>query len=550
MKKNKLTHTKEWKDVESHYSRMSHAHLRELFKDNERFEKFCIKNDELSLLFDFSKNIVTGETMELLLNLAKALKVKEYANKMFAGEKINWTENRAVLHVALRDRSSRKFSVDGNDVTGPIYEVLDKMRKFSEGVRSGSWKGFTGKKIENIVNIGIGGSDLGPKMVCEALKFYADGPIAHFVSNVDGSDIAEVLKKMEPSSTLFMVASKTFTTQETMTNACTAKKWIVDSLGEQAIPRHFVAISTNIKAVESFGIDPENMFEFWNFVGGRYSLWSAIGLSIASRVGFEKFEELLQGAHEMDSHFLNAPVEENIPIILAVLGIWHNNFFGAQTHAVLPYSQYLHRFPAYLQQSEMESNGKSVDYSGERIDYQTCPVIWGEPGTNGQHSFYQLIHQGTKMVPADFIGFVNSLGRIGDHHEKLMSNFFAQTEALAFGLEKEKVEENLKKQGLSEEEIESMVPYRVFEGNRPTNTILFDRLTPRTLGILIAMYEHKIFTQGVIWGINSFDQWGVELGKKLANNILKELTASNIEPHDSSTAGLISYSRIKSDSSS
>jgi glucose-6-phosphate isomerase len=460
---------------------------------------------------------------------------------MFSGEKINWTEDRAVLHVALRNRSNRPIHVDGQDVMPQINAVLDRIGEFSREVRDGTWRGATGQAITDVVNIGIGGSDLGPVMVCEALQHYADGPRAHFVSNVDGTDIAETLKSVTPETTLFLVASKTFTTQETMTNARTARDWLTRALGDDAVARHFAALSTNSLAVSEFGIDTDNMFEFWDFVGGRYSLWSAIGTSIALRVGFERFEELLDGAHAMDRHFLESPPEQNIPLTLALLGIWYNNFFGAQSHALLPYDQYLARFPAYFQQGDMESNGKTVDREGHRVDYETGPVIWGEPGTNGQHAFYQLMHQGTKLVPADFIGFVNSLNPVGDHHAKLMANFFAQTEALAFGLTRAEAETQLRAAGLPNEQIALLAPHKTFEGNKPTNSILFDRLTPRTLGALIALYEHKIFAQGVIWNINSYDQWGVELGKALAGVILPELEGGGAGEHDCSTANLIGH---------
>ena len=460
---------------------------------------------------------------------------------MFSGERINWTENRAVLHVALRNRANTPIRVDGEDVMPAINAVLDRMQAFSEAVRSGEWKGATGKKITDVVNIGIGGSDLGPVMICTALQHYADGPETHFVSNVDGTDIVETLKKVDPETTLFLVASKTFTTQETMTNARTAREWLVGRLGEDAVARHFAAMSTNAGAVSAFGIDTANMFEFWDFVGGRYSSWSAIGLPIALRVGFARFEELLEGAHAMDRHFLETVPEENLPLTLALLGVWYNNFFGAETHALLPYDQYLSRFAAYFQQGDMESNGKTVDATGNRVDYQTGPVIWGEPGTNGQHAFYQLIHQGTKLIPADFIGFVETLNPVGDHHLKLMANYFAQTEALAFGLSAEEVEKQLREAGMDDSQIEMLTPHKTFEGNKPTNSLLIDRLTPRSLGSLIALYEHKIFVQGVIWNINSFDQWGVELGKALAGVILPELERGEVGEHDVSTSGLIGH---------
>ena len=533
-----LIKSKEWKALQKHYSKMQKIHLKDLFKDQQRFEKFSIK--DLSILLDYSKNIITEETMKLLFDLAKAGGVKEYVEKMFKGEKINFTEGRAVLHIALRNiLSNSGILVDGQDVMPAINAVLEKMKDFSNKVRNGEWTGATGKKIETVVNIGIGGSDLGPYMVCEALKYYADGPDMHFVSNVDGTDIIETLKKCHPETTLFLIASKTFTTQETMTNANTAREWLVKELGEDAVKNHFVALSTNKQGVQEFGIDPENMFEFWDFVGGRYSLWSAIGLSIVISIGFERFSELLEGAYLMDQHFINTPLEKNIPVILALLGVWYNNFFNAQSYAILPYDQYLHRLPAYLQQGDMESNGKTVDRSGKRADFQTGPIIWGEPGTNGQHAFYQLIHQGTKLVPADFICFKKTLNPAGDHHRKLLANFLAQTEALAFGLDKEQAIENLKNAGLSDENIQKIAPYKIFEGNRPTNSILIDKLTPKTLGSLIAMYEHKIFVQGIIWRINSFDQMGVELGKILAKNIVSELETGQIGQHDCSTAGLL-----------
>ena len=536
-----LTESAEWRALQAHARKMKAIHMRELFGDPERFAKLSINRRDLGILLDFSKNRVNERTMDLLHALAESRGVPQMAQRMFSGEKINWTENRAVLHTALRNRSGNPVCVDGQDVMPGIEAVLGKMKGFCENVREGEWKGATGKAIRDVVNIGIGGSDLGPVMVCSALRHYADGPESHFVSNVDGTDIAETLKGLEPETTLFLVASKTFTTQETMTNAHSARRWLVDALGEEAVSRHFVALSTNEQAVQAFGIDPSNMFEFWDFVGGRYSLWSAIGLSIALRVGFGHFEELLEGAHEMDRHFLESPARENLPLTLALLGIWYNNFFGAQTHALLPYDQYLDRFAAYFQQGDMESNGKSIDREGRRVDYETGPVIWGEPGTNGQHAFFQLIHQGTKLVPADFIGFVHSLNPVADHHPKLMANFFAQTEALAFGLTGDEVEAQLRKSGLPEEQIAMLKPHKAFEGNRPSNSILIDRLTPRSLGALIALYEHKIFIQGVIWNINSFDQWGVELGKVLAGAILPELQSGQVGDHDSSTRGLMAH---------
>ncbi|MBR4632726.1 MAG: glucose-6-phosphate isomerase [Elusimicrobia bacterium] len=543
----KLTQSKQWNDLKRQYEqKMKSVHMRDLFKDTDRFNKYSVRLDNIGILFDYSKNIIDNETLKLLFNLVEASDLKSWTEKIFSGVKINWTEKRAVLHSALRNMSDKPVYVDGKDVMVDIKKVLNKMKDFTEQLRSGKWKGATGKEIKAVINIGIGGSDLGPRMVCEALKYYADGPQVYFVSNVDGADIYEVLKKLDPETSLFIVASKTFTTQETMTNANTARKWLVEKLGESAIKNHFVALSTNKEKVAEFGIDTNNMFEFWNFVGGRYSLWSAIGLPIACAVGFEKFQELLKGAYEMDQHFITAPIEKNIPVIMAVLGIWYNNFFNAQSYTVLPYSQYLHRFTAFLQQSDMESNGKTINRNGEKVDYQTGQVLWGEPGTNGQHSFYQLIHQGTKLIPSDFIGIVNPPERVGDHHEKLMSNFFAQPEALAFGLTKEQAIETLKKSGASNEDIEMLAPHKVFEGNKPTNSILLDELTPKTLGALIAMYEHKIFVQGIIWQVNSYDQWGVELGKKLANVILPELKGEKTNEHNCSTAALIKhYNKLK-----
>ncbi len=543
----KLTQSKQWINLKNYYEQeMKNVHMRDLFKDKERFNKYSIRLDNIGILFDYSKNIIDDKTKQLLLDLVTASDLKTWTEKIFSGVKINWTEKRAVLHSALRNMSDKPVYVDGKDVMVDIKKVLNKMKDFTEQLRSGKWKGATGKEIKAVINIGIGGSDLGPRMVCEALKYYADGPQVYFVSNVDGADIYEVLKKLDPETSLFIVASKTFTTQETMTNANTARKWLVEKLGENAIKNHFVALSTNKEKVAEFGIDTNNMFEFWNFVGGRYSLWSAIGLPIACAVGFDKFKELLEGAYEMDQHFINAPIEKNIPVIMAVLGIWYNNFFNSQSYTVLPYSQYLHRFTAFLQQSDMESNGKTINRDGNKVDYQTGQVLWGEPGTNGQHSFYQLIHQGTKLIPSDFIGIVNPPERVGDHHEKLMSNFFAQPEALAFGLTKEQAIDALEKSGVSKEDIEMLAPHKVFEGNKPTNSILLDELTPKTLGALIAMYEHKIFVQGIIWQINSYDQWGVELGKKLANVILPELKGEKTNEHNCSTASLIKhYNNLK-----
>ena len=543
----KLTETKEWQALQSHYEEIKDVQMRDMFaEDPKRFEKFSVNFE--SVLLDYSKHRINEKTMKLLMDLAKASGIEEATKKMFSGEKINWTEGRAVLHSALRNRSNTPVYVDGKDVMPDVNEVLNKMKDFSNKVRSGEWKGFTGKSIKSVVNIGIGGSDLGPVMITEALKHYADGPRVYFVSNVDGTDFVEKTKELNPEETLFIVASKTFTTQETMTNALTAREWLLKKLIDvKAVAKHFVALSTNKEEVEKFGIDPANMFAFWNWVGGRYSSWSAIGLSIAIAIGFNRFEELLDGAHAMDKHFQNAPLEKNLPVIMAMLGIWYNNFFNAPSLAILPYDQYLHRFAAYFQQGDMESNGKYIDRDGNQIDYQTGPIIWGEPGTNGQHAFYQLIHQGTKLIPADFIGFVNSHNKVGDHHVKLMANFFAQTEALMKGKNEEEVKADFAKDGITGEKAEMLLPHKVFKGNRPTSSILIDKLTPYALGMLVAMYEMKIFVQGIVWRVNSFDQWGVELGKVLAKKILKEeneLIAGNnldLSSHDSSTSGLLRH---------
>jgi glucose-6-phosphate isomerase len=535
------TATAAWKKLASHYETLQGMHMKDLFaKDPERFKNFSIRFNEI--LVDYSKNRITAETLRLLCNLAEACELRNAIASLFAGDKINETENRAVLHTALRNRSNMPVSVDGRDVMPDVNAVLAKMKKFSEQVRSGAWKGFTHKRITDIVNIGIGGSDLGPAMVTECLRPYAQqGLRVHFVSNVDGTHIAETLRLLDPETTLFLIASKTFTTQETMTNAFSARDWFLKRAGDRAhVARHFVAISTNTAKVQEFGIHPDNMFVFWDWVGGRYSLWSAIGLSIACSIGFERFEEMLEGAHAMDRHFIESPFERNIPVILALLGIWYVNFFGAESEAILPYDQYMHRFPAYFQQGNMESNGKSVNRAGCRVGYDTGPVIWGEPGTNGQHAFYQLLHQGTRMIPADFLAPAISHNPIGQHHSILLSNFFAQAEALMKGKTAEEAAAELRREGKSEEEIRRLVPHKVFEGNRPTNSILFKCLTPAVLGGLIAMYEHKIFVQGVIWNIFSFDQWGVELGKQLANKILPELADDSlVAGHDSSTNGLI-----------
>lgn len=535
------TQTVSWRKLTDHFSQVKALHMNDLFaKDPERFNKFSIRFQDI--LVDFSKNRITEETIQLLLGLAEELDLKDAIEKMFTGDKINETEKRAVLHIALRNRKNTPIYVDRQDVMPQVNAVLAKMKDFSARVITGRWRGYTRKKITDIVNIGIGGSDLGPAMVTECLRPYAKKGLAvHFVSNVDGTHLAETLKRVHPETTLFMIASKTFTTQETMTNAFSARKWfLAKAKDERHIAKHFVAISTNAEKVEAFGIDPNNMFIFWDWVGGRYSLWSAIGLSIACYIGFENFEELLQGAFEMDSHFRQTPFDQNIPVLLALIGIWYNNFFGAGTEAILPYDQYMHRFPAYFQQGNMESNGKSIDRNGRPVTYPTGPIIWGEPGTNGQHAFYQLIHQGTKLIPADFLAPAVSHNPLGDHHDILLSNFLAQTEALMKGKTQEEVIQELRKEGKTEEEIERLSPYKVFEGNRPTNSILFTKLTPKVLGCLIAMYEHKIFVQGVIWNIFSFDQWGVELGKQLTNKILPELQGNQpVTSHNSSTNGLI-----------
>jgi glucose-6-phosphate isomerase len=533
--------TKSWKKLKEHYRVMKNRRMVDFFhQDPERFTKFSVTFE--GMLVDYSKNIITKETLRLLLGLARECKLKEAIEKMFRGDAINETEKRAVLHVALRNRSNTPIYVNGSDIMPEVNAVLGQMKKFSDAVLSGEWKGYTGKTITDIVNIGIGGSDLGSVMVTEALRPYWKTDLhPRFVSNIDGTHIAETLKRISPETTLFIIASKTFTTQETMTNALTARKWFLDSAkSESLVKHHFVAISTNEAEVKKFGIDPENMFRFWDWVGGRYSLWSAIGLSITCMIGFENFVELLEGAHAMDIHFREVPFERNIPTILALIGVWYNNFFGAQTEAILPYDQYLHRFPAYFQQGNMESNGKFVDRGGHEVRYQTGPIIWGEPGTNGQHAFYQLIHQGMKLIHCDFIAPAISHNPVGDHHEILLSNFFAQTEALMKGKKAEEVVQELRQSGMRDEEIKKVLPYRVFKGNRPTNSILVKKITPRTLGSLIAMYEHKIFVQGVIWNIFSFDQWGVELGKQLAKRILPELKDEReVTSHDSSTNNLI-----------
>ena len=541
LSKTNPTTTKSWKALEDHFEEIKGAHIKSLFKsDASRFDKNSLKFEDI--LVDYSKNRTTDKTLDLLYGLARETGLEAAIQSMFNGEKINETENRAVLHTALRNVSDEKVMTEGEDVMPAVRTVLNQMRSFCDQLLSGQWTGFTGKPITDIVNIGIGGSDLGPVMVTEALAAYKKTITPHFVSNVDGTHIAETIKGLSPETTLFMIASKTFTTQETMTNAYSARDWFLKHGKEEDVKKHFVAISTNASGVSKFGISTENMFGFWDWVGGRYSLWSAIGLPIACTIGFDNFMELLGGAHAMDRHFRETPFEKNIPVTLALIGLWYNNFFGAETEAILPYDQYMRRFPAYFQQGNMESNGKSTDRQGNKTKYQTGPVIWGEPGTNGQHAFYQLIHQGTKLVPCDFLAPAISHNPIGDHHNKLLSNFFAQTEALMNGKTEEEARAELIEKGLNREEIEKLLPFKVFEGNKPSNSVLFKKLTPRTLGSLIALYEHKIFVQGAIWNIFSFDQWGVELGKQLANKILPELEGDQrSNGHDSSTNGLINY---------
>jgi glucose-6-phosphate isomerase len=538
----KLTESRAYQALVDHERAMEGAVIRDLFDaDPRRFETFSRQLGPI--LFDYSKHRVTSETMELLVALAEEAGVPAMRERMFAGERINLTEKRPVLHIALRNRSNRAIEVDGADVMPEVNRVLDKMRRFSDAVRSGEWKGHTGERITDVVNIGIGGSDLGPVMVTEALRpYWQEGLRVHYVSNIDGTDLAETLKRCSAETTLFLVASKTFTTQETITNATSARSWLVDALGDEAaVAKHFAALSTNAEKVAAFGIDPDNMFEFWDWVGGRYSLWSAIGMSIAIVIGMDNFEELLAGAHEADEHFRTAELAENIPVVMALLGVWYANFFGAETHAILPYDQYLHRFAAYFQQGDMESNGKGVDRDGQPItDYTTGPVIWGEPGTNGQHAFFQLIHQGTRLIPCDFIAPIHSHNPLGRHHDILLANFFAQTEALMRGKSAAEVRAELEAAGMGDRE--DLVAHKTFTGNRPTSSFLIDQITPRTLGTLIALYEHKIFVQGVIWNINSYDQWGVELGKQLAKTILAELDGDGpVDSHDGSTNGLINH---------
>ncbi len=539
----KLIQSDAWQALSAHYTEISHLHMRQMFEDDPgRFDRFSLRLE--SLLFDYSKNRINAETVRLLIGLARQAGMAGHITSMFSGKKVNSTENRAALHTALRNRSERPVYVDGKDVMPEVRNVLARMRHFSDDVRNGAHRGHTGKQITDIVNIGIGGSDLGPLMVCEALKPYANPNLrAHFVSNVDGTHITENLKRLNAETTLFIVSSKTFTTLETLTNAHSARAWLIGKLGdEQAVEKHFVAVSTNLAATSQFGINPDYVFEFWDWVGGRYSLWSAIGLPIALFIGMDRFEELLGGAHAVDEHFLDTPLESNIPVLMGLLAVWYGNCFRTSTNAVLPYDQYMHRFPAYLQQLEMESNGKGVDRDGNPVDFDTGMVMWGEPGTNGQHAFYQLIHQGTHIIPADFLVPVHSQNPLGEHHAILLANCFAQTEALMLGKTAAEVRNELVAQGMQGEKLEALLPHKVFPGNKPTNTLVFDRLDPHTLGMLIALYEHKVFVLSVIWNINPFDQWGVELGKQLAGRILPELKGSNpATGHDASTNGLIDY---------
>lgn len=539
----KLTDSVEWNALKKHFKSMSHVHMRDLFSENpERFKQFSVGLNDI--LLDYSKNRITDETFHLLMDLARLTQVETCRDRMFAGENMNITEYRPALHIALRNRANTPVMVNGEDVMPKVNAVLEKMRDFSERVRSGEFRGYNGRRIRHIVNIGIGGSDLGPQVVCEAMKPFAQRDLkVHFVSNADATHLVETLKLVEPETTLFVIASKSFTTQETMLNAHSARKWFVDMVGnEKAVAKHFIAVSTNLEATTEFGIDNENVFEFWDWVGGRYSLWSAIGISIALYIGMDHFEAMLQGAHEMDQHFITAPLEQNMPVILAMLGIWYNNFFDAQSHAIMPYSQYLERLPAYLQQLDMESNGKTIDRENQRVNYLTGPIIWGQSGTNGQHAFFQLMHQGTKPVPADFLIPALSQNPLGLHHRVLFSNCLAQTKALMLGKKYTEALEEMQAAGRSSEEIDEAIEHKVFEGNKPTNTIIFERLDPKTLGSIMAMYEHKVFVQGIVWNINSFDQWGVEYGKVLAGQIQQDLAQSGeVDKHDSSTNGLINY---------
>jgi glucose-6-phosphate isomerase len=530
--------TAAWQKIQDHFEKMNQTSMKDLFAaDSERASKFHIQWNDF--LVDYSKNIANQETLDLLLQLANEVQLKQAISSYFEGDIINQTENRAVLHTALRAKETAKVMVDGVNVMPEIYSVKNKIKNFSNEVISGNKKGFTGKSFTDIVNIGIGGSDLGPAMIVEALQFYKNHLNVHFVSNVDGDHVNEIIKKLNPETTLFVVVSKTFTTQETLSNAETIRSWFLQSATQEDVAKHFVAVSTNIQKVTEFGINPDNVFPMWDWVGGRFSLWSAVGLSVSLAVGFDNFDKLLKGANEMDEHFKNESFDKNIPVILALLSIWYNNFFGAESEALIPYTQYLQKLAPYLQQGIMESNGKSIGRDGKSVNYQTGTIIWGEPGTNSQHAFFQLIHQGTKLIPTDFIGFKNSLYRNKDHHDKLMSNFFAQTEALLMGKTEAQVKAEFEKQGISGEKADFLLPFKVFTGNKPTNTILINKLTPETLGALVAMYEHKIFVQGIIWNIFSYDQWGVELGKQLANSILDEIVSKEVKTHDSSTSFLL-----------
>jgi len=534
------TETEVWKRLQEHFYATKSFALKDYFTtDSQRADRFTIQWKDFYV--DYSKNRISQETMDLLLELAAEVNLKENIEKYFSGDIINETEGRAVLHTALREKESSEVYVDGKNVIPEVYEVKQKIKEFSEAIISGNQKGHTEKAFTDIVNIGIGGSDLGPVMVTEALEHYKNHLKVHFVSNVDGDHVQEVIKKVNPETTLFVIVSKSFTTQETLTNALTIRKWFLTQASEEAIAKHFVAVSTNLEKINEFGIAPENVFPMWNWVGGRFSLWSAVGLSISLATGYDNFDKLLSGAHEMDTHFKTAAFDQNIPVVLALISVWYNNFYDAESEAIIPYTQYLHRFAAYLQQGIMESNGKSIDRKGNRVNYETGTLIWGEPGTNSQHAFFQLIHQGTKLIPADFIGYVHSLHGDKEHHEKLMANFFAQTEALLNGKTKEEVLAELTAKGMEASQIEKLLPYKIFEGNKPTNTILIDKLTPESLGALIALYEHKIFVQGVIWNIFSYDQWGVELGKQLATKILTDIKSSEIAEHDASTTNLLRY---------
>jgi glucose-6-phosphate isomerase len=538
-----LTHSPAWQALSAHQAAIGGLSMRDLFRaDPARFDKFSLQLH--GLLLDYSKNLITEQSLTLLFDLARQARLQDWIARMFDGDKINTSEQRAVLHVALRAPRDQEILLDGKNVVADVHRVLEHMRRYTDAIRSGELRGHTGKPISDIVNIGIGGSALGPLMVCCALKPYGSAALnAHFVSNVDATDLAETLKRLDPATTLFIVSSKTFTTQETLTNAHSARRWLVEGLGaEEAVAKHFAAVSTNLAATSQFGINPEHVFEFWDWVGGRYSLWSAIGLPIALFVGMDNFEQMLSGAHAMDQHFRTAPLERNMPVLLGMLGVWYNNFFGAATQAILPYDQYLQHLPAYLQQLEMESNGKRADRDGNAVDYATQEVIWGEPGTNGQHSFYQLIHQGTQLIPADFLAPVNSHNPLGEHHAMLLANCFAQTEALMLGKTEEEARAELQAQGMGEARLAALLPSKVFPGNRPTNTLLFDRLDPHTLGMLVALYEHKVFVASVVWNINAFDQWGVELGKQLAGKLLPELHEKRrVSSHDASTNGLINH---------